>query len=1035
MSFDYSRLKDPGFYRENRLDAHSDHIAYATAGEAELGQSSLRFSLNGVWKFFYARNEGQVIPDFESAAYDCRPWEDIAVPAHVQLEGHGVPQYANVQYPWSGREELLPGQIPEYFNPVACYVKYFTLPESMRGKRVFASFQGAESCVAVWLNGKYIGFAGDSFTPSEFELTDALAEGENKLACRVYRWCSGSWLEDQDFLRFSGIFRDVYLFAAGAAHVWDLQTVATPNDAYTSGLWQTRLLLSAPAGSRVSACLTDDWKLAQTVEAIVEPDTASFRDPAGKVTASKITLSGEVADAILWSAEDPYLYTLTLTVTAPDGAREIIRERVGFRKIEIKDSVILVNGVRVVFKGTDRHDFCAETGRAVTEEKIRRDLTIMKKCNINAIRTSHYPNHSALYRLCDELGLYVIDENNMESHGMWDMFWKGKIGPDELFPGDRMEWQGMLLDRVRSMVGRDRNHPCVIMWSCGNESLSGQVILSMSNEFRALDPTRLVHYEGDSHMTPETRLRDCTDVESTMYVPADDIRAYLKDHREKPYILCEYTHSMGNSNGGMHLYTELAYEEPLYQGGFIWDFIDQCLVARARNGKETLLYGGDWDDRPHDGIFSGDGIIFGDGKETPKLQEIKYNYQNVKVDITETNVWIHNRHMFTDLDAFDCVWTLSRDGREIRREHRPVSVAPLTSFACALPKETLPGEYALTVSFLLKEDTPWAPAGYEIGFGQGVWTVAETEENRVTVNKAQGAPLTVADSVWSVGVRGDGFETMFDRNGAMISYVFGGKEYLKTPIAPNFWRAPTNNDNGNRMPQRYAQWKIASMYPSPWLTKATREKNDKMVPTRHEDGSVTLDFALDLPTVPATAVDLQYRVWPDARVDVTMTYDPVAELGDMPEFGFTFKMDADCNRVRFYGLGPDENYVDRREGARLGIWNYRADENVTRYLLPQECGNRTGVRWADVTDFRGKGLRVIPHGGEFSALPYTPHELENAAHDFELPPVNYTVIRASLQQMGVAGNDSWGARTLPQYLIPTDKPLTFTMTIQGIGQF
>ena len=1036
MSFDYARLKDPGYFRENRLDAHSDHVAYASEKEAELGQSSLRLSLNGVWKFFYARNEGQVIPDFESAAYDCRPWEDIAVPAHVQLEGHGVPQYANVQYPWSGREELLPGQIPEYFNPVACYVKYFTLPESMRGKRVFVSFQGAESCVAVWLNGQYIGFAGDSFTPSEFELTDALKDGENKLACRVYRWCSGSWLEDQDFIRFSGLFREVYLYAAGAAHVWDLHTVATPTGKNLStGSWETSLTLTAPEGTRVSAVLEDnDEEL--TAEATVDEKTTACKDPLGRKEARKIVLRGKVKKAHLWSAEDPHLYDLTITVTAPDGTEEIIQERVGFRKIEIKDSIILVNGVRVVFKGTDRHDYCAETGRAVTEEKIRRDLRIMKRCNINAIRTSHYPNHSALYRLCDEMGLYVIDENNMESHGMWDMFWQGKIGPDELFPGNRVEWQPMLLDRVRSTVGRDRNHPCVIMWSCGNESLSGQVILAMSNEFRTLDPTRLVHYEGDCHMTPETRLRDCTDVESTMYVPADQIRAYLQEHREKPYILCEYTHSMGNSNGGMHLYTELAYEEPLYQGGFIWDFIDQSLVARARNGKETLLYGGDWDDRPHDGIFCGDGIVFGDGKETPKLQEIKYNYQNVKVDITQESICIHNRHMFTDLEKFDCVKTLLRDGKEVYQEHGSLSVAPLASRTIKNTEETtLPGEYALTLSFRLKEDTPWADAGYEIGFGQGVWTVAETEENRVTVNKPSPAPLTIADSIWSVGVRGDNFETMFDRHGAMISYVFCGKEYLKTPIAPNFWRAPTNNDNGNRMPQRYAQWKIASMYVNAWLTEETRKKNEKMIPTRHEDGSVTLDFALDLPTTPAAAVGIQYRVWPDARVDVTLTYDPVAELGDMPEFGLTFKMDADYNRVRFYGLGPDENYVDRREGARLGIFDYCADENVTRYLLPQECGNRTGVRWADVTDFSGKGLRIIPHGGEFSALPYTPHELENAAHDFELPPVNYTVVRASLQQMGVAGNDSWGARTLPEFLISTDKPLAFTMTIQGIGQF
>lgn len=1014
MAFDIQKLKDPGYFRENRLDAHSDHIAYATEQELQAGESSLRFSLNGVWKFFCARNEEQVIPGFESADYDCRPWEDIRVPAHIQMEGHGVPQYANVQYPWSGHEELLPGQLPEVFNPVACYVKYFYLPAAMKGKRVFISFQGAESCVAVWLNGKYIGFAGDSFTPSEFELTDALNEGENKLACRVYRFCAGSWLEDQDFIRFSGMYRDVYLYAAGEAHVWDIHTEARLTDNYTKGQWTTELKVTAPAGSRVAAALANGEKT------VLEAET--------EVTGETVTLGGTVEDVRLWSSEDPYLYTLLLKVTAPDGTGEVIREHVGFREIRIVNSVIRINGVRVVFKGTNRHDYCAETGRAVTEEKVRRDLILMKKNNINAVRTSHYPNNSALYRLCDELGLYVIDENNMEAHGMWDMYWRQKIGREEIFPGFRPEWQDLLLDRVRSTVGRDRNHPCVIMWSCGNESLGGPVILAMSNEFRKLDGTRIVHYEGDSHMEPELRMRETTDVESTMYVPTEGVREYLKTHREKPYIQCEYTHSMGNSNGGMHKYTELAYEEELYQGGFIWDFIDQSLVARARNGKETLLYGGDWDDRPHDGIFCGDGIVFGDGRETPKLQEIRYNYQNVKAEITEDRAVITNRNMFTDLSAFECVAILERDGKEIARERLNISLAPLTTGTFDLPfgKQTVPGEYAATLSFRLKEDTFWEKAGYEVAFEQGVWTVAGEKA------AVEHAPLTFADSVWSTGMRGDGFEVMFDKHGAMVSYVYCGKEYLKTPVAPNFWRAPTNNDNGNRMPQRYGQWKLASMYQSAWLTKETMDHNDRAVPERQADGSVTLSYRLDLPTVPATSCGVDYRVYPDGRVDCTLTYDPVKELGDMPEFGFMMKLDADFNRVRYYGLGPEENYTDRREGARLGIWNYRADENVTRYLLPQECGNRTGVRWAEVTDFSGKGLRFTVNGGEFSALPYTPHELENAAHDFELPPVNYTVIRVSKQQMGVAGDDSWGARTLPEYLLDVSGRIEYTMTIEGI---
>ncbi len=548
--FDFNLLKDPGYFRENRLDAHSDHAYYLSAAELESGKMSMRESLNGLWKFFYAQNPGQVIPGFESPHFDCRGWRDIPVPAHIQLEGYGEPQYANVEYPWDGHEDrdLLPGDLPERFNPVGCYVKYFTLPQRMKGRRVFISFQGAESCIAVWLNGKYIGFSGDTFTPHEFELTDALVDGQNKLACRVYRWCAGSWLEDQDFLRFSGLYRDVYLFAVPQSHVWDLQVTAEPEADGTVGRLKWKAQVDAPDGAVLTVALKG---IDGTVEKAVWDD-------------DNVTAEGElvVDDPRLWSAEDPFLYDLDVTLQGTDGETEYIRQKVGFRKIEIRNSVILVNGVRVVFKGVNRHDFCGATGRAVPEEKVREALLLMKRNNINAIRTSHYPNASVLYRLADELGLYVIDECNMETHGMWDRFLRGEA----MFPGDRTEWQPLLLDRVRSMVGRDRNHPCIVMWSCGNESLTGHVILEMSREFKRLDPTRLVHYEGDSHAPAEYRLREITDVESEMYTPAARIRAYLQEHREKPFILCEYTHSMGNSNGAMHKYTELAYEEELYQG-------------------------------------------------------------------------------------------------------------------------------------------------------------------------------------------------------------------------------------------------------------------------------------------------------------------------------------------------------------------------------------------------------------------------------------------------------------------------------------
>ena len=1013
--FDESRLKDPGYFRENRLDPHADYTVYRSEAEADAGVSSLRMSLNGQWRFFYARNPKQVVPGFEQPDYDCSGWADITVPAHIQTEGYGVPQYCNVQYPWDGHETLSPGELPERFNPVACYVKTFRLPAGMTGKRLFVSFRGAESGLAVWLNGKYIGFSGDSFTPHEFELTDALADGENKLACRVYRWCAGSWLEDQDFLRFSGLYREVYLYAVPEAHIRDLTWTAEPDADMTRGILNWTAKTEAPAGSRFCLRLKRDGETVAEVSAETDGETETCG-----------TL--EVENVRLWSAEDPYLYTVEAEMKSPAGETEFLRLKAGFRKIEIRNSVIRVNGKRVVFKGVNRHDFCGETGRAVTAEKIRRDLILMKRNNINAVRTSHYPNSGELYRLCDELGIYVIDENNMESHGMWDMYWNGRT--DKVFPGDFHEWEPLLLDRVRSMIGRDRNHPCVLIWSCGNESLSGTVILAMSNEMRRLDPTRPVHYEGDMHMPAEQRIREITDIESEMYTPAARIREYLKTHRDKPFILCEYTHSMGNSNGAMHKYTELAYEEELYQGGFIWDFIDQAMTARSRFGKETLLYGGDWDDRPNDGIFCGNGIVFADGKGTPKLQEIRYNYQNIVAKVGPEQIEIINRHMFTSTSAFRCVAKMERDGKLLRKTEIATDVPPLSSAVYPMPfeKPEIPGEYAVTVSFLLKEDTEWADAGYETAFGQGTWTVEGREEQHMPMPE-----LRISESPWNIGVAGESFEVMFARgSGALTSYRWGDREMLKAPVMPNFWRAPTNNDCGNRMPQRYAQWKIASMYAMAGYTGQTRKANAAMRPVREADGSVTFTAETDLPTNPPAVCRTTYRIHPCGRVDVCLHYDPVEGLGVMPEFGMITKLDADYNRVRFYGLGPEENHIDRRQGARLGIWEYRADENLTPYLMPQECGNRTGVRWADITDAKGRGLRLWLNGGEFSALPWTPHELENAAHGFELPPVCYTVLKMSAIQMGVGGDDSWGARTHDEYLPDVSGPLEFRFSFRGI---
>lgn len=547
MKFDYGKIKDPTFFAQNRVKAHSDHHYYKNHRELAEKNESFRQNLNGLWKFQYARNLAEAPDGFEAEDFDCKGWEDIRVPAHIQMEGYDKPQYVNVQYPWDGHEAIEPGEIPTQFNPVASYVKYFTVPENMQGKRLFVSFQGVESGFALWCNGSYVGYSEDTFTPSEFELTSYLKEGENKLAVQVFKWTSGSWCEDQDFFRFSGIFRDVYLYSIPDTHVSDIRIKTILNDTYDRG--NLEIVLEAIGNGKVELILTRQGEEAARTEVEIKD---------GQSTVVELTIE----QPALWSAEQPNLYDLMIQVTDnQEQLQELIPQRVGFRRFAIEDGIMKLNGKRIVFKGVDRHEFSSRRGRVPNHDELLRDIVTMKRNNINAIRTSHYPNDSALYALCDEYGLYLIDECNMETHGMWDMVGRGVWPIEKALPGDRQEWKDLLLDRVNSMYQRDKNHPSIIIWSCGNESFGGSVIYEMSKLFHALDDTRLVHYEG---VCNDRRYNDTSDMESRMYPSAAYVKDFLQKDRSKPYLLCEYTHAMGNSCGGMHKYTDLTDEEPLF---------------------------------------------------------------------------------------------------------------------------------------------------------------------------------------------------------------------------------------------------------------------------------------------------------------------------------------------------------------------------------------------------------------------------------------------------------------------------------------
>jgi len=1001
MTTALARIADPLFFAENKVAAHSDHHWYANAEEAVTGHSSFEQSLDGLWKFHYAKNLDAVIPGFESPAFDCSAWDDIPVPSHIQLQGYDRPQYVNAQYPWDGNEQVEPGQVPSRYNPVGSYVTTFNLDQPLAdGETLSVVFKGAESAVVCWLNGQYIGYAGDSFTPSEFDLTAALRPGVNKLAAQVIRWTSGSWIEDQDFYRFSGLFRSVVLLRRPQCHAQDITVTTQVADDFGQAEVHIQTRLTAPGSL-----------------------TAHLATPGcAPIASSSQQLTLQIDHPRLWSAEDPYLYDLTIDVLDDDGnTTELIPLKIGVRRFGVEDGVLKINGQRVVFKGVNRHEF-GLTGRAMTREQTEADIKTMKAANMNAVRTSHYPNNTFFYELCDQYGLYVIDEMNLESHGMWDRLHIYGLPDDEALPGDRPEWLPTLLDRAAGLLQRDKNHACVVMWSCGNESYGGSDILAVSNWFREHDPTRPVHYEG---VRWDPRHRETSDVESQMYTPAAEVEEYLKTHRDKPFILCEYAHAMGNSFGAVDKYTELAYREPLFQGGFIWDFADQAIALYDRHGQPFFGYGGDSGDRPTDREFSGNGIFFADHTPSPKIQEVRYLYQDFRTTIGEDTFTVENRHLFTPTSSFECVITLAREGMTLLTAAVETAVEPGGRATYPLPfaMPVAPGEYTIDVSYRLGAATAWAPAGHEVGWQQKTVRVGQPPR------RPHIPAVEAIRGIHNIGARGSHFTALFSgHQPGLVSYRYGltsdgGREMLQWIPLPNFWHAPTSNEMGWQSANRDGGWLLASRYPK----LAGRPEM-----YQHDD-CLDVEYRYELPTSPISACAVRYTVFGDGRIEVNVSVTPGEGLPDMPEFGMMFVTDARYSHLIWYGDGPDECYADRRQGARLSVYEGDVASQLTRYLRPQEAGSHTGVRWANVLDDDGWGLRFeCDDTMEFSALPWTPFEIENAAHPHELPPIHHTVLRPALARRGLGGDNSWGAMTHPEYCLPSGEPLEFRFAFSGV---
>ena len=995
-------LEDPEVFAVNRKEAHSDHVYYENTEEMVLGADMpLRQSLNGTWYFSYAKNPTVRVKDFYKKDFDCRMFDSIEVPGHIQTQGYDRCQYINTMYPWDGTEYLRPPMVSKEYNPVGSYVKYFVLEKNLQDKPVFVSFQGVETAFYVWLNGVFIGYSEDSFTPAEFELTPYLQDGENKLAVEVYKRSSASWLEDQDFWRFSGIFRDVYLYAVPKTHIEDLSVKSTLDNSYKNGKLYLKLKISGHRDCAVKAVLLN-----------AEEKIVFEKNIKGN---SICEISGEVENVHAWSAEDPYLYQLYLYVEDQKGNLiEAVPELVGFRTFEMIDKVMRINGKRIVFKGVNRHEFNVRRGRSIKKEDMLWDIEFMKQHNINAVRTSHYPNESLWYRLCDIYGIYLIDETNLESHGSWQKM--GECEPSWNVPGSRPEWKEAVLDRAKSMFERDKNHPSILIWSCGNESYAGTCIEAMSDYFHEKDDTRLVHYEG---VFWNREFDHISDMESRMYAKPAEIEAFLSNDPKKPYISCEYMHAMGNSCGGMKLYTDLESKYELYQGGFIWDYIDQSMLRKNEQGEEVFAYGGDYDDRATDYEFCTNGIVYADRKISPKAQEVKQLYANVKLTPDENGVLIKNENLFISTEAYTLVYRMMLDGYPVFESMRNVVVQAQEEQYVKLdyPNIDEPGEYTYEVAMELTEDTIWADAGHEICFGQFVKKVTEEEEQ--TTKKMQ-----VIYGDVNIGVKGEGFLAMFSKSeGGLASLQYDGTEYITRASKTSYWRACTDNDRGAKQGFDRSMWLTAGLY-------------QKVIDVKVEEleEQVRITFEYELPTIPKAYSTISYVMSGDGVVHVHLLYKGTEGLPEIPAFGMDFKLKERYHNFEYYGYGPEENYVDRMEGARLGIFEGTAKENLSNYLIPQECGNRVGTRWLKVTDEYGRGLQFtceeIPF--ESSVLPYSAYELENALHQEELPKIHYTWVRILAKQMGVGGDDSWGAPVHEQYRIPSDKNLEIAFHVSKL---
>ncbi|MFX1409178.1 MAG: glycoside hydrolase family 2 TIM barrel-domain containing protein [Promethearchaeota archaeon] len=991
---------------QHKEPAHNTLIPYQDLEAALKGrnEASIYFkSLNGNWRFNWVEKPSNRPIDFHRLNYDVSEWDEIPVPSNWQLYGYGIPIYSNRKYPFSVKKKNIPNIDHEY-NPVGSYRTEFIIPSIWNEREIFIHFAGVKSAFYLWINGHFVGYSQGSMTPAEFNITKYVGEGCNVLAVEVYRWSDGSYLEDQDMWRFSGIFRDVFLFATPKVHIRDFFLYCNLDGAYRDGVIKIRAKIRnygeiVKNDHKIELIILDKNHNIINSELLI--DHTVNLDGKSEIT---INMESNVKNPLKWSAEMPNLYTILLILkNSFDEIIEVESCKFGFRTIEIKNSQIYINGKSIIFKGVNRHEHDPDYGRAIPIARMIQDIKLLKANNINAVRTSHYPNHPKWYELCDEYGIYVLDEANVESHGL-----RRKL------PKGRSKWSDAVVARIVSMVERDKNHPCIFMWSLGNEAGFGKNFIKMKEAALNIDPTRPIHYEGDYKLK-------VSDVFSTMYTTPKilaksgqllKVRQHgiyhpvtPKMYKDKPRILCEYAHAMGNSLGNFQEYMDVFERYDNCIGGFIWDYVDQGLRKNSPDGKEFWAYGGDYGDAPNDKNFCCNGILLPDRTPNPALYEVKKVFQNIKVhpvDLLQGKIRIQNKYNFISLEFIDINWEITANGVKIQEGSLPkLALGPRKEQNFTIPYN-MPDlepktEYHLMIRFMLAEENLWAEKGYVIAWDQFKLPFNPVKKQKLDIKSIP--HLYVEYFHEFIYINGHNFKVVFNKNTGVIDiYEFNGEELINSPILPNFWRAPIDNDINILHYSSKLKYFIYR-----WKDVAYRRKIKEVTAELLNSSTYRIIVSFKMP-FGKNLYKIIYRIYGTGDILIKNSFMP---RKDMVRFGMQFSIPKQYNILTWYGKGPHETMWDRKTGAAVGIYSGYLEDLIHNYVRPQENGNRTEVRWAALTNMKESGLFISDIGGillNICAWPYTMEDLENASHIHELPLSEGITVNVDYKQKGVGGD-------------------------------